>query len=194
MEELCYEKLMTVCDGAFRDIRDHIYTIYWLARISSSNGIIVEIGVRGGDSTRALMAAANDCNAKLYSIDIEGCHDAVKINTEKLGLKMMDGWNFIQSDSVEAAKQWNGRPVNFLFIDSCHLYPETLYELNAWFPYMADRSIMAGHDYFLPDKPRDGVGRSVREFFHAHSDRYDLETRRNCCGLFILWPKSSTSI
>lgn len=110
--------------------------------------------------------------------------------TNKFGLAIPSEhrWRFINEDSVKAAETWKERLVDFLFIDTCHTYPETLYELEAWRKNMAHGGIIAGHDFGLPDAPRDGVERSVNEFQENHNKEYILEGHKNCCGLFILWP------
>ena len=54
------------------DIRDHLGTLFHEA-VSARPRLIVELGTRGGGSTRALLAAAEVTGAHVLSVDIEDC-------------------------------------------------------------------------------------------------------------------------
>lgn len=193
-KDLCYETMSDVVKNAANDIGDHLWSLYWLVRhvaIIKRNPVIVDIGVANGDSTRAILCACNDVEHRLTSIDYEDCRMSMINMTHKFRLEIPSNhrWRFIHEDSVKAAENWKGSPVDFLFLDTCHTYPETLYELDAWHNNMAEDGIIAGHDFGLPDAPRDGVEQSVLEFQRDRKGRYFLEGHKNCCGLFILWPR-----
>lgn len=195
LRRFSYEEMPGIVKHATPDIQDHLWSLYWLVRhveATRKNPTILEIGVRQGDSTRAFLCACQDLGLCLTSIDIEDCRRAVMKHAYDLNLMMPNpsGWKFIHSDSILAAIDWTmtDNDVDLLFLDTCHTYPETLNELEVWFPHMASDGIMCGHDYALPDKPRDGVEPSVKEFMKNHPDQFTLEVHKNCCGLFILWP------
>ncbi len=89
-----------------------------------------------------------------------GVHDdfrgAFERNLQNVGL-----WGdvlIIESDSVEAADEFEDESVDFLFLDSCHEYTFVKNELEKWLPKMKKDSIIAGHDY-----PSDGIKRAVAE-------------------------------
>jgi len=164
---LCYETMPDVVRNASGNIRDHLWSLYWLVRhvsLIKKDPVIVDIGVANGDSTRAILCACNDVEHRLTSIDYENCRISTVNMTNKFGLAIPSEhrWRFINEDSVKAAEAWRKN--------------------------MAHGGIIAGHDFGLPDAPRDGVERSVNEFQENHNKEYILEGHKNCCGLFILWP------
>lgn len=93
---------------------------------------VLEIGVREGFSTRALLLALRIINGHLDSIDIVNCVTAFK-NVEKLGLSGY--WTFILGNSTDLGKTW-AREVDMLFLDAGHLYEETVLELELFAPWV----------------------------------------------------------
>jgi len=83
---------------------------------------------------------------------------------EEFKNNLMPVWgkfNPIQSLSAPAAKLFNDKTLDFIFIDGDHQYEGIKKDLIAWRPKMKDGSIMAGDDY----NPSWGVTRAVDEFF-----------------------------
>ena len=66
-----YSQLPRIHATALPEIQAHIHALYFLARQCRAK-LICELGVRGGESTRALLAAAMDLGAKFHSWDIDG--------------------------------------------------------------------------------------------------------------------------
>ncbi len=125
------------------DISDHLPTLFGAA-LSVNPKLIVELGVRTGESTRVLARVARLCDARLVSVDIDDCSKACD----------WPGWLFVQGDDVEFAKTFpawadkKGLPavVDFLFIDTSHLYDHTVAEIRHWFPLLGPRARVAFHD------------------------------------------------
>jgi len=125
------------------DINDHLITLF-IESIKIKPKLIVELGVRGGESTFALERVAKVCNAKLISVDIVDCS---KVSSYK-------DWIFIKSDDIKFAKEFkkwckenNIEPqIDILFIDTLHLYEHALQEIKHWFPFLSDRSKVFFHD------------------------------------------------
>lgn len=71
-------------------------------------------------------------------------------------VKLARGW------SVDVAPRIGGhyRP-SFVYIDGDHRYQSVCSDINAWWPYLREGGILAGHDY-MPE--HDGVIRAVDEF------------------------------
>ena len=66
------------------------------------NPLIVELGVDKGQSTRVFLnAISSKINAKLISVDIKNCKDAVK-STD---------WEFVQQDSVDIKSLLLKKPI-----------------------------------------------------------------------------------
>src|SRR5215471_14832452 len=80
------------------DIRDHIGTIFCEA-IASRPRLLVELGTRGGVSTRTLLAAAEIVDAHVLSIDINDCSDV------NLPDALRKRWTFVRADDLVFAGQ-----------------------------------------------------------------------------------------
>jgi predicted O-methyltransferase YrrM len=130
------------------DIRDHVGTIFYEA-LSSRPQLVVELGTRGGVSTRALLAAAEFANAHVLSIDIDDCSNI------DLPDRFRRRWTFVRSDDVAFA----GEPfsafcaarklppmVEVILIDTSHLFEHTRDELKSWLPRLGPRGVIILHD------------------------------------------------
>lgn len=154
-------------------ISDHLTTLF-AESLSINPRLIVELGVRGGDSTFVLARVARLCDARLISVDIDDCSGALSDPR----------WQFFQRDDLEFAKefrQWHeeqGLTIDVLFIDTSHMYEHTVLEIEAWFPFLSDKSKVFFHDtnmravYFRKDGrvgfTRDnsrGVIRAIEQYF-----------------------------
>lgn len=170
-------KLPQICAHAPGDIRHYLHHLYWLARMTHKIGKIVELGVREGDSTRALLAACQDVGASLWSYDIENAGPVVPQKTAQYGIPWFDGvpWFFLQQDSVKAAQDWPHGAVDLVFVDTDHSYETTRAEISAWHRHVRPGGAMAFHDYCLRDAGRDGVGPAVEEFANRWAPEWRLE-------------------
>lgn len=125
------------------DINDHLGTLFTEA-LSVSPTLIVELGVRGGESTFVLERVARVCRSKLVSVDIQDC----------LKSSSYEDWSFVQKDDIAFADmfpEWCYQRgleprIDVLFIDTSHRFAHTLEEIRSWFPYLSARSIACFHD------------------------------------------------
>lgn len=128
------------------DISDHLSTIFFFA-VDARPKLIVELGTRGGESTRVLLAAAHLCGARVLSIDID--------DVGHIDAPFRELWHFVRDDDVAFGRSkfsdWcagHGLPAvaDLLFIDTSHLYEHTRQELAVWAPYLAPSGTMILHD------------------------------------------------
>lgn len=141
--------------------------------------VAVELGVRCGDSTIALLCAMEQAqNGILYSCDIEPCEHAKNLVAK---LKT-DRWKFSQSDSVAFASQFWHHSVDLVFLDTSHEYEQTVKELDLWSDKLVAGGRMLIHDTL--SRP-EGVGKPVQEFLASRPDwkYYNIDT---FCGLGVL--------
>ncbi len=125
------------------DISDHLLTLFGAA-LSVSPRLIVELGVRTGESTEVLAKVARLCASRLVSVDIDDCS----------GVCDLPGWLFVKGDDIDFAKTFpawaraRGLPdrIDFLFIDTSHLYDHTVAEILHWFPHLSPGAKVAFHD------------------------------------------------
>lgn len=108
---------------------------------------ILEIGVRWGTSTNALLWGlrnrARNNNQKLYSIDITNC-DHVVTNEE-----LRKYWEFIQGKSSEVV--WN-KKIDILLIDGDHSYNGVKSDYLKYEPFVKENGIILMHDVLWPKK------------------------------------------
>jgi predicted O-methyltransferase YrrM len=133
---------------ALSDISDHLPTIF-SEIIAASPKLIVELGTRGGESTKTILAAAKHSDATVLSIDINDC-SGVEIADD-----FKSSWHFVQADDVafekESFRGWCSShgfepEIDVLFIDTSHLYENTRAEIQAWFPHLSPRATIIFHD------------------------------------------------
>lgn len=128
------------------DIQGHLPRLYEAAR-----GECLEIGVRAGMSTSALLAGIEERGGHLTSVDINDCPVFAG----------HPSWSFIRANSVGDAdiKQLLAKEYEILFVDGDHSYEGALSDLTAFGP-KAKRIFV--HDTDAPDYP--GVRKAVEEF------------------------------
>ena len=137
------------------DIRSHLkelftFTLFFAPRT------IVELGVRSGWSTRVFSAAAKLVGAKMIGIDLsESCKDVYARVVGEAGGFAVTG------DSADMAADFPlwvsdrhdlglANTVDLLFIDTSHLYEDTVRELAAWAPLLSEKAAIVLHDTNLP--------------------------------------------
>lgn len=129
------------------DISLHLIHLYELtADIHDPDKVVVELGVRRGESTTALLAAVNDTGGRLISVDITECRQT------RCRLKGEPNWVFVHGDDMELIKKWD-KPIDHLFIDTSHTFDHTLMELREWGRWVKDYGIISLHDTNAPNYP-----------------------------------------
>jgi len=131
------------------DISDHLGTLFYEA-VAQRPRLMVELGTRGGESTRALLAAARHTGAHLLSVDIEPCGDIPDLPAE-----FKTHWSFVQADDVAFGRdlfsgwcQARGLPAEapVLFLDTSYEYEHTREELKVWLPRIPVGGVAMFHD------------------------------------------------
>ena len=125
------------------DIKDHMPRLR-----AAASGDCLEIGVRGGMSTSALLAGIEEHGGFLWSIDCNDCSGVFKGHPD---------WNFTQADTQKIDKCETVH--DLVFIDGDHSYEGALHDLRV-FGSRGDRVFV--HDTEAPDYP--GVRRAVEDY------------------------------
>lgn len=125
------------------DICDHLATLFAEA-VAAHPKLIVELGVRGGESTFALERAAKLSDAHLLDIDLDDC--AAAGTYAKRSFVRRDDVAFAQEFPAWCASHALAPVIDVLFIDTSHLYDHTREELRAWVPFLASRGKLLLHD------------------------------------------------
>jgi len=155
------------------DIGGHLIRLYDLTvNLPWKTKLVVELGVRGGNSTVALLAAVNDSGGYLFSVDIRDCS------------KVFVGepnWAFTLGNDLDVVKSWIW-PIHHLFIDTSHKFEHTLNELQEWGKFLVQGGIISLHDTVSAP----GVARAIEHYLRANPERFSYENFVECNGLGVL--------
>jgi cephalosporin hydroxylase len=195
------------------DISDHLGTLF-AETVATRPRLIVELGTRGGESTRVLIAAATVSGARVLSVDVSAA--------PTLHVPGLERWSFVQSDDVafgrdaQGFERWCAQAslepkADVIFIDTSHLYEHTRAEIAVWQRHLAARGALLFHDTNMGggvyarldgsvsasgwDNAR-GVIRAIEEFLGRSYDERAFFTdvaggflvshRPNCNGFTVL--------
>jgi predicted O-methyltransferase YrrM len=148
------------------DMAPHIATLTKSARAAQ---VIVELGVRGGVSTWAMLDGLPPTGT-LYSVDIVDCVVPPRVSNDPR-------WVFIVGDDMDPAVQRQLPPVaDLVFIDTSHEYEHTCAELAFAQSLTPARIVM--HDYVMEPVKRAGSEFCEREGWRvvANEMPYGLAT------------------
>jgi cephalosporin hydroxylase len=166
------------------DIHEHLPTLY-RAVFDSNAQTVVELGVRSGNSTAALLAAVEQTGGHLWSVDIALPNWPTEFFTSEHS-------TLIIGDDVAVSEQLP-QHIDVLFIDTSHHYEHTLAELRIYGP---SATTILLHDTELEDPyqrpatdPRWPVKRAVEKWC-AEAGR-TWTNHENCYGLGIVHPKEA---
>lgn len=159
------------------DISDHLPTLFIMTKELKLRRIL-ELGVRFGNSTVALLEAALQIDGHVWSVDVAPCPQARKLVHE---CELDPYWTFIQGNDLDI--EW-AQPIDHLFIDTDHVYPQTMAELKRFEPLVSQGGLITLHD----SVSFPGVARAVRDYFQGRSN-ISLYEYRNSYGLILIRKK-----
>jgi predicted O-methyltransferase YrrM len=155
------------CRTVWTDMQDHLPYLFEM-----SHGKVLEIGVRGGASTSALLAGVESKGGHLWSVDINNCR-----------LLEHPDWTFIQADSnAEKQKVLAEIPdaLDLLFVDGDHTYAGCMSDLET---YGSRAKVVLIHDCLCPDT-FPGVRRACEEY--AAKNELPFSIREGSYGLGVM--------
>jgi len=125
------------------DISDHLVLMF-VESLAIRPSLIVELGVREGESTFVFERVARIFDSHLVSVDLQDCSHVSSYPKR----------TFIRSDDITFAErfpQWCEEhgvlpSIDVLFIDTSHELEHSLRELESWFPFLSDRCKVFFHD------------------------------------------------
>lgn len=156
------------------------------------NPIIVELGVDKGQSTRVFLNAITEkSNARLISIDIKDCKDAVKSNN----------WEFVQQDSTDIESLLKKKPIikdgiDILYIDSLHNQSHVQKEVYGFFEYIKPNGVIYFDDIdsgpYMSGQRKDSISIEIvnrkifdllEAIFRANYSSIDFSMKQGSTGL-----------
>jgi hypothetical protein len=160
-----------VC-GEDSDIRDHLPLLQ-----RSAHGDVLELGVRDGNSTAALLAGLEKRGGTLWSVDVDpACATQFEGHLQ---------WRFVLSDSRDTATIGAaGVPdeLDVLFVDTLHTYEQVRDELAAW----GDRVRPGGLILFHDTDSFPEIRRAIAEWCRGHGVPFRYLGGSN--GLGVAYP------
>jgi Methyltransferase domain len=144
---------------------------------------VLELGVRGGNSTVALLAGLEERGGTLWSVDIDpACAEVFAGHPQ---------WRFVLADSRdESAVVGAGLPaeVDVLFIDTIHTFEQVRDELDLW----GDRVRQGGVIFFHDTDPFPDIRRAISAWCRQRRIPYEFVGRSN--GLGVAYPGGGSSL
>lgn len=117
----------------------HLITCFALA-VSIKAQNILELGVRGGNTTLAFLSAAKQTGGNVESVDINPTNFRCPRELESM-------WKFSQSDSIKFLENIpHGHVYGMVYIDDWHSYEHVARELELLTPHVNKSSIILLHD------------------------------------------------
>ena len=158
------------------------------------NPLIVELGVDRGQSTKVFLNAIDGKkNAKLISIDIKNCSNAVDD----------ENWEFVQQDSADIEKLLINKPkikngIDILYVDSLHDAKHIKKEIYNFFEYLNNDAYIFFDDIdstpYMNKQRKDSISIEIANrkifslleaIFRGNMDKLDFEIMRGSTGLGI---------
>lgn len=127
-----------------------------------NKGHFVEVGTWFGQSASYMAVEIINSNKDIQFDVVDSMPEENWIQFDK-NTKRVSNINQIKLPSLEAVKLYKDNSLDFVFIDSSHLYPEVLYEIQEWYKKVKAGGIIGGHDYGHKSYP--GVEQAVKEVF-----------------------------
>jgi len=161
-----------------------------LAATVPADEVIVECGSYKGKSGCYLAEGAQCGNgAKVWCIDpwnlagnITGRFGFAEEDTMKAFCSQVGSTGLgeritaFRAFGADAGKEWTGRPVGLLHIDSHHTYEGVMGDFTAWEPHLAPGAIVCFDDYDSEKKCNRGVTEAVNELVRRGGWRcWDLQ-------------------
>jgi len=117
----------------------HLMTLFSIALASKAKNII-ELGVRGGDTTAPLLLAAHLNEGTLHSVDIE----KTSFVPDKTLAK---NWKFYQQDAIKFLEDWKiDTDIDLIYIDDWHAYSHVKKELDILDMLVSPSTVILIHD------------------------------------------------
>jgi predicted O-methyltransferase YrrM len=170
-----------VAHGADTDAAEDL-ALLWAVAALVQPAVTVELGTRGGVSTRALVHAAREWDGRVITADPVDCRHC-------LGALPCE---FVQASGEELFGAWDG-PVDLLFFDTDpHSYRQTRRWLDTWVKtWLADGGVAVFHDV-VATRPQIRVAEAVRDWLREQPRGWCWQEFGGTSGLGLLWRLSES--
>lgn len=141
---------------------------------------VIELGTRSGVSTIAWLYGLSKTGGRLTSVDLD----------PKPAIGDFPHWAFIQNDDCHPDVLREVADADIVFIDTSHLYEQTLLELRVYQHLLRRPGLIVLHDTMLerpegaPARPRFPVRTAIEEF--CADEGYEWSNDERCWGLGVI--------
>jgi len=151
---------------------------------------ILELGVRSGVSTIALLVACRKLQGTLVSFDIDSCQAACQ-KIESLGLmnKERMNWLFVQQDDRNMLQTVKLRSMEMIFLDTDHDLDHTSVELDLCDKVLKKGGVLLVHDTLAPAYA--DINKAIAQFMEKHKRTYRFYELGTRYGLSMLVKNTS---
>lgn len=169
------------------DIQGHVQRLYDLV-IELGAQTVLELGVRDAVSTSAFLAALEQTDGHLYSVDIT-------VSRHKIDEFNDPRWSFFQGFSTGPVANTDLLPALFdiVFVDTDHTYELTAQEIEVWSPRVRHGGAMVFHDtnlerfeHHTTPQPPFPVRQAIEEWLAATKLSLTVESFPESYGLTIV--------
>jgi cephalosporin hydroxylase len=164
------------------DIRAHLPRLHKLVLALDAKQVI-ELGVRSGRSTCALLAALERTGGRLWSCDVRPPRRLPE------SVREHERWTFHLGDSVQSAHHAPAA-ADLVFIDTSHHYEHTLAELRAYAPRARVVALhdveMQWHEGQPPSDPPYAVAVALHEYLTEAETPWRLTLRSGDNGMAVI--------
>lgn len=161
------------------DIYEHLHVFVEMCKKLDARTVI-ELGTRGGVSTIAWLYGLEQTDGHLWSVDIDPAPELVH-----------ERWTFLQGNDLDPNIVKQLPRADIVFIDTSHMYQQTLAELNVYTCRVRPGGKIVLHDTELarPEgwtraQPVYPVKTAVKEF--CNDEGFTVRFLPNCFGLAIV--------
>jgi len=141
---------------------------------------VIELGTRTGVSTIAWLYGLEETGGRLTSVDID----------PKPDIGEFDHWTFIRGSDLDPTVLAKLDPCDICFIDTSHIYEQTVQELAVYRWLVNPGGVICCHDTLLerpegaPIRPRFPVRVAISEFVNANG--FDCMEYSDSWGLAVI--------
>ena len=123
----------------YSDITDHLRFMHDTV-LKYTRPVVIEMGVRTGNSTSALLSAVLEKDGQMWSADINESQVPGYFHE-------IPQWHFRQGDSVTSdTLRWMPKKAHVVFMDTSHTFEQQLAELRAYVPRVQPGGTVLIHD------------------------------------------------
>lgn len=184
------------------DISEHLSILYFYLAVAQPANIL-ELGTRGGESTKVLEKYCQDMNIIGHSFDLDSAPDWLSNSKH---WKHFIGDDISMGRSLTVEEKWpdnsNFHKLDFIFLDTSHEYSHTLAELKMYIPLLnRETGAIALHDTNLTQAPtrrldgrinhgydnKRGVTRALEDYFNFSFNESSLMSQPIPGSNFLLY-------